>query len=236
MNQLPQIDRDALSRSMAWLSNALKNAPVQRFLLLFVSIESLATYIESSKTPKDSILGKIFGADRPSELERKRQRDACIQMAFAEIPPSAQTIEKAYWECIRQSVKKTLESHLDRVFGNDQISKTIFEEEVEGKTLWLLRNDIAHGNLNVLDQGATRFLERRVGVLEKIARDYLRIVFATLAKEDYFPKTRRPILTIPMFQAIGSPSTQYEGPTDMAEYYANIEPLSSSFVQIFHHG
>jgi hypothetical protein len=33
----------------------------KEFLLLFVSIESLATYIESSKTSKDSILKQVLG-------------------------------------------------------------------------------------------------------------------------------------------------------------------------------
>jgi hypothetical protein len=232
MSDLPQTDREALSRSVAWLSSALRNNPIQRFLLLFVSIESLITHIESKKTAEESVLRKVFAADRPSDSDRKRQRDACIDAIFAESPPSAKTVTEAYQGCIRRSIRETVESHLDRVFRNKRVSRMIFGEKVSGKTIWQLRHDIAHGNLNLLDRDATRFIESRVGTLERIARDYLRIILSTVAQETYFPKVRRPVLTIPLSQSIGSPSTQYEGPTDMADYYINIEPLSSSYVRV----
>jgi hypothetical protein len=232
MDSLPPSDRQALGRSVAWIANALRTEPVQRFLLLFVSIESLATYIESDKTKKGSVLRSVFAADKPSKSERKRIRDACIEKIFAQGPVSAKTVEKAYLDCIYKSVRDRLEDHLDRVFGDDGVSRIIFKEEVGGKTLWQLRNDIAHGDLSLLSEKETRFLSKRVGVLEGIARDYLRTVFATLTRVDYFSKPRRPVLTLPLSQAIGSPGTEYEGPTDMAEYYANVELLSSSYVRV----
>jgi len=232
MDNLPPGDREALRRSVAWISNGLRTEPVQRFLLLFVSIESLATYIESDKAKKDSILRSVFAADKPSKSEKRRIRDACIEEIFAEKSISAETVKRAYSDCINKSIRDRLEDHLNRVFGDDRISQVLFKEKVGSKTLWQLRHDIAHGNLSLLSEKETRFLSRRVGALESIARDYLRVIFVTLAKANYFSKPRRPILTIPMSQAIGSPGTEYGGPTDMAEYYANVEVLSLSYVRV----
>ena len=142
-----------------------------------------------------------------------------------------EAVEKAYSECVQRSIKRTLENHLARVFGDEKNTSIMFDEQVGGKTLWLLRNDIAHGNLNMLNEAETRFIERRVSVLENIARNYLRIIFTALIKKNYIPAVRRPILTFPASQAVGSESTQYIGPTDMAEYYLNVEALSSSYVR-----
>ena len=232
MDSLPQADRRALSRSVAWIANALRTGPVQRFLLLFVSIESLATYIESSKKKQNSILQSEFAADKPAQSERERIRDSCIEDVFASGSVLAKTVHKAYHDCIYESIREKLEDHLDRVFKSDEVSRIMFKDKVDGKTLWRLRHDVAHGNLNVLSEAETRFLSRRVGVLENIARSYLRKIFTTLAKADYFARPRRPVLTIPLSQAIGSPGTEYEGPTDMAEYYANVEALSASYVRV----
>jgi hypothetical protein len=231
LDELPEEDRIALSRSIAWMSNALRNAPVQKFLLLFVSIESIATYIESRKTPNTSILKQAFAGERLSKSERRQEREECIKRIQSEAKNVTEAVEKAYFECVQRSIKKTLENHLARVFGDEKNTSIMFDEQVGGKTLWLLRNDIAHGNLNMLNEAETRFIERRVSVLENIARNYLRIIFTALVKKNYFPAVRRPILTFPASQAVGSESTQYIGPTDMAEYYLNVEALSSSYVR-----
>ncbi len=270
MDNLSPTDRNALNRSIAWITNALRTeSPVQRFLLLFVSIEAMVTYIER-KSEKDSPL-RMFAADKLSKSERKQKREDCIKEVLAKagfhtpkkpflnillqaarniktLPlivrifstqsrtpigkfEPTQAIQQAYFDCVTGS-KKMIEDHLNRVFGSSEISELIFNERVDGKTLWLLRNDIAHGNLNLLNEAEIHFLSDRVGVLEKVARNYIRIIFATLAQDDYFLKPRRPILTLPMSQGIGLSGSEYMGPTDMAEYYANVEILSSSFVKI----
>ena len=128
--------------------------------------------------------------------------------------------------------RKLLEDHIDRVFGDTKASTLMFKEEIEGKTLWQLRNDIAHGSLNILSENQIRFVTRRVGLLENIARSYLRKVLSHLAGTEYFSPIRRQGFVIPMAQSVGTPSTEYMGPTDMAEYYINVEVLMSSFVQV----
>ncbi|MCA9921219.1 MAG: hypothetical protein KC421_02545 [Anaerolineales bacterium] len=232
LDALPKEDRFALSRSVSWLSNALRNAPVQKFLLLFVSIESLATHIESSKTPNTSILKKAFAGETLTKSQKRQEREKCIEEVLAKTKNMTEAVTKAYSECVQKSIKKTLEDHLDRVFGNNEISSIMFGDQENGKTLWLLRNNIAHGNLNMLHEFEIRFIERKVDLLENIARSYLRTIFATLVAKNYFPVVRRPILTLPVSQGIGSEITEYMGPIDMADYYLNIEALSSSYVKV----
>jgi hypothetical protein len=125
-----------------------------------------------------------------------------------------------------------LEDHIARVLGDGQVGRLLFVEEVGGRTLWQLRNDIAHGNLHLLRDEEIRLLLRRVPVLEEIVRRYLRMVFSALAEGEYFVPTRKPMLTLRASQAFGSPGTEYAGPTDMADYYANIEALSASYIQM----
>ncbi len=232
MDVLPEGDREVLSRSVAWISSALRNSAIPKFLLLFVSVESLATYIESSSTEKDSKLKQTFADNQPSKSERRTQREDCIRKVQQGETNLTSSIERAYSECVRPSIRKMLEDHLNRIFGDDSVSNIMFKDEVEGKTLWLLRNDIAHGSLNMLSEQETLFIARRVDILEEIARNYLRRIFTGLADKNYFPATRRPILTIPVSQGVGSIGVEYEGPTDMAEYYLKIEALSSSYVRV----
>lgn len=233
IEQLPPPDKVAMSRSLAWLSSALRNQDIQRFLLLFLSIESLATYIENSSTSKTSVLRKAFAGQKLAEKARNKNRDECIKNIFAgkDNVYSADKIQRAYFECINQSIKNKLTDHLDRVFQSDEASNLIFSEDGNGKSLWKLRNDIAHGSLNLLSEVDTQDILGRVGELENVARNYLRKIFATLANGDYFPRPRRPVLTIPFSHAVGTPGMQFV-PTDMADYYANVDALSNSFLQV----
>jgi hypothetical protein len=217
LEQLGTDDRLAVSRSVAWISNALKaQSPVQRFLLLFVSIESLVTYIER-ESDKGSPL-QVFAGEKLLKSEKRKARDACIHAILARDLDSnpVKAINAAYFECV-VGTRKMLEDHLGRVFGNSKASELMFKEKVEGKTLWQLRNDIAHGSLNVLSEAQFRFVTRCVGSLENIARSYLRKVLSSLAGAEYFSPIRRQGFLIPLSQAVGTPGTEYKGPTDMAE-------------------
>lgn len=229
--QLPEIDRLALDRSVAWMSNALRSATVQRFLMLFLSIESLATYIESSTFLEQSVLRTKFAKGRVAGSERNRQRDECIQKVLA-CGITADSIQKAYWSCINESVRDRLEDHLDRVLDDGGMaSRRVFHEEVGGKTLWRLRNEIAHGSLSLLGETDVMFIASRLEALETIARDYLRKILSELTQEDYFPKPQMPIHTISFGHATVSAGVDFT-PSDMAEYYANVEALSHSFLRI----
>ncbi len=232
LEELGPNDRMAASRSIAWMSNALKaESPVQRFLLLFVSIESLATYIERESDGGSPL--QAFAGQKLPKNTRREARNTCIRTILSRDLDSnpVKAINTAYFECV-VGTRKMLEDHLNRVFGDSKASNLMFKEEVEGKTLWQLRNDIAHGSLNILSEAQIRFVTWRVSSLENIARSYLRKVLSSLAGAEYFPPVRRQGFVMPLSQAVGSPGTEYMGPTDMAEYYANVEVLMSSFVRV----
>lgn len=232
MSQLPPEDRAALNRSIGWISSATQNTAVPKFLLLFVSIESLATYIESRQTSASSILKQAFAGERLPKAHRRRARDKCIKKTLKEAPSLVSGIERAYSVCVQPSISTKLARHLDRIFGNEAARKIMFDEAVDGKTLWLLRNDVAHGNLNVLNEADVRFISNRVRALEEIARNYIRLIFTRLVDTDFFPATRPPILNFPVSHGVGTENTEYQGPTDMAEYYLQVEALSSSHVRV----
>ena len=181
VNLLSPSDRAALRRSAAWMANALRAvSPVQRFLLLFISIESLATYIERGTDIDSPLLG--FAGAKLSKTDRRRMREACIRdlLSLKLDAEPTHAVSEAYFDCV-VGVRRTLEDHLTRVFGNRTVSKVIFEDAVEGKTLWQLRNDIAHGSLNILSEAQLLFVTGQVSRLERIARSYLRQVLAGLA-------------------------------------------------------
>jgi len=232
MAQLPEADKRALRRSAAWMAAALVTPPIQRFLLLFVSFESLATYIEGTGTSDASVLRSAFAADRPSKSRRRKRRKQCIQNVFGNRGATPKIVERAYAECIHTSIREMLEDHINRVLADPQVSRLLFAQKSGSKTLWQLRNDIAHGNLYLLSDEDTKLLSSQVALLEHIVRRYLTTLFSALAERDYFPRTRKPILTLPAHQAFGSPGTDYAGPTGMAEYYANVEALSASYVRM----
>jgi hypothetical protein len=111
---------------------------------------------------------------------------------------------------------------------------------MHGKTLWQIRNDIAHGNLDLLSEGEKRFISSRLGEIEEIARNYMRKILVDVAlnmgaikegEDSFFHKPGRPgfVFSQPSYVP-GFSCGQYMGPTDMAEaeYYMHIEMLSTS--------
>jgi hypothetical protein len=230
VDSLPEVDRDALSRSTAWIADAMRDeSPVKRFLLLFVSVEALATYIER-KAKSTSQLYQ-FSTGKLSDTERREEREACIQSILAGETDLMEAVKQAYFDCVVGS-RKMLEAHLNHVFKDKQISHMMFNEKIQGKTLWQLRNDIAHGTLNIANEQELSIYTDRVHTIEEIARSYVQTILTRLAGVNYFPVNRSPSLSFAAPHSIGTPNVQYMGPTDMAEYYVNVEALSFSFVRI----
>lgn len=239
LSQLPDNDRRALSRSAAWFSNALKTDAIQKFLLLFVCIESLAQYI-NGKTRNGSVLQNHFKSPRPEsetgltkrqrKSARKEQRERCIKEQLTTNQDLSNAIRTAYYRCIQPSISIMLKEHLSLVFGDDEVGTLLFEKQSGNKTLWQLRNDIAHGTIHVLNRSETIFVRQQAFLLERVARNYLRAIFSNLAKNNYFTSVKPPILSIPASQGIGSEGTDYNGSTDMVEYYLNLSSLSSTSV------
>ena len=86
--------------------------------------------------------------------------------------------------------------------------------------------------LKILSNDELTGIEQRVRALEDIAIRYIRLIFTKLAGESYFENVALPSFILPATQAVAGPTSEYTGPTEMAEYYANIEILSNSTVKI----
>lgn len=232
VDDIPPQDRTAIHRSAGWISSALKaSSPLVRFLLLFVSIEALATYIER-KARDDSPL-RPLATKKLSKSERRIERENCINRILSssvdENPTKA--IQDAYFLCV-QGTKRTVEEHLNEVFEEEAQAQLLFEESPNRKSLWNVRNDIAHGSLYLLSDKDVQEVELRLPALERMAGDYLRKVVGFLAHAEPIPQPPKPALVFPASAGVGGKGTEYAGPTDMAEYYANIDPMLSSRVHV----
>ena len=233
LDQLPSVDVKKINKSLAWFSSALIVGPIQKFLFLFLSFESLATYIDKNKYSKESVLQNKFRQKETEEeqLEKLNKQEECINEILKGEDSISEKISLANEGCIYQSIRFRLEKHLDQVFKNKEASKSIFVERSNGKTLWDLRNSIAHGRLNLLSETDNLIINRSVNKLETIIRSYFRTIFSSLAKTKYFLPPKRPILTVPLSQAVVGPDTIFTC-TDMAEYYSNAASFTNSFMRI----
>jgi len=231
MQSLPDDDARAIGRILAWLTNASRTDAVQKFLLLFATIESLATYLEGSKSKRKSILKRTFSSPKASRSDRKKARDDCIDRIMGSRASKAEKIQNAYFDCIHRGISVTLSSHLENVFQGEDESKALFIEEFMGKTLWDLRNEVAHGNIDLLNDEEVHFIYRRTPTLEKIAWEYIRVIFSRLAKSEYFPEPSPPAMSIPFNHSIATKGAAFSV-ENMAEYYANVDAMTRSFVHM----
>jgi len=215
-------DSKAFYRSVAWLSQSLRlPQAAARFLFCILAIESLATYIE-----KESAIDSAFKPLRSSQLagsKRKEQREKCIKNVLDLLLTTDPTkaINSAYLGCVH-GIKKMLEDHLGRVFANDhEPLKLLFENKIEGKTLYDLRNAIAHGGIDALSDLQRQRLSNRIWDIERIARRYLVKVLEEIWGKS--PFRQKMIKTMMMPFQIVSHEGMYKGPIHMAEtYYTQI--------------
>lgn len=139
-------DSKAFYRSVAWLSQSLiLPQPAARFLFSILAIESLVAYIEK-KSASDSAF-KPLRSSQLTRWERKEQREKCIKNILDHLLATDPTkaINSAYFDCVK-GLRKMLEGHLARVFANDpEPVELLFKNKIEGKTLYDLRNAVAHG-------------------------------------------------------------------------------------------
>ncbi len=143
----------------------------------------------------------------------------------------SEAVIRAYFECV-QPKRRMIEDNLSRVFEDESISRKLFVEKIDGKTLWQLRNDIAHGSIDILTERELYRAAKNQAIIEGIARSYLRIIISKLASEQFFKPPRRPGFIVPAAShAIGEPGSKSTAPADMAELYGNLSAISSTYVR-----
>ena len=221
LDSLGQNDRVALYRSLAWLSRGLRlDDPAARFLFSVLAIESLATYIEDHASDESPLV--VLRAQRLTQTERRANRDKCIRDILPELLPSnpVEAIKTAYFDCV-VGIKQRLKTHLRRIFISDpETIMLLFEQKVEGKSLYDLRNDIAHGTTDALSEVQREQIRRRIWDVERFARGYLLVVLQTALGAKPFSKGMQASLFVSVQNAVVSSEGMYKGPTHMAIVYS----------------
>lgn len=217
LDSLGQGDRNALYRSLAWLSQGLRlNEPAARFFFSILAIESLATYIEE-KAQDDSPL--VVLRTRPfTEAEREKCIEDCLLENLQDNPTEA--IRRAYFDCV-VSITQQLKRHFRHVFQSDpELFTLLFEQKVEGKSLYDLRHDVAHGSADALSEVQRERIQQRVWDAEKVARRYILTVFETALGAQPFSKGIKAALWLGIQNSVVSSEDMYQGPTHMAVLYS----------------
>lgn len=217
LDSLGQGDRNALYRSLAWLSQGLRlNEPAARFFFSILAIESLATYIEE-KAQDDSPL--VVLRTRPfTEAEREKCIEDCLLENLQDNPTEA--IRRAYFDCV-VSITQQLKRHFRQVFQSDpELFTLLFEQKVEGKSLYDLRHGVAHGSADALSEVQRERIQQRVWDAEKVARRYILTVFETALGAQPFSKGIKAALWLGIQNSVVSSEDMYQGPTHMAVLYS----------------
>ena len=221
LDSLKEKDRIALYRSIAWLSQSLRlEEPAAQFLFLILSIESLARYIEDESTTESPFYN--LKSRRLIKSERREERENCIDTILSKMLDSDKTkaVKTAYFDCV-VGIKKQLETHLRLVFGSTtEPIEVLFEEKVEGFSLYDLRHIIAHGDIDALSEAQRDLIQKRVWDAEKIARKYILIV---LNKSLNFQLSKGVIqseVSLDLKDMVMSCEGMNHGPTHMAIIYS----------------
>jgi hypothetical protein len=182
---LNEDDSTALFKSIAWLSQSFKlSETTAKFLFCFLAIESLATYIEIYA--KDNSIFKPLRSFQISEEEYNKQRDDCIRAIldlkqyWDKCPMNA--IQRANSECVK-GTRQRLENHMEIISAEDPLFDLLFKTKVDGKTLYHLRNKIAHGGMNALSQKERERVSARLWDVERLARRYIHKVLEFIESE-----------------------------------------------------
>jgi len=220
INEMNELDSRALLSSIGWLSQSIRvNEAAARFLFGILAIESMATYIEEAED--ESVFGKL----RCEQLTKQQRRElcqACVRETMVKLldDDPEKAAMTAYFDCI-VGIKQRLRLHLERVFPRKpEVVSLLFDMKVDGKTLYELRNEIAHGRIDSLSEIQRETIFARAWDLELIAREYI-IIENTIGQtldigeilESVSPRLR---------EGIVSHESMYHGPIHMAEIYTSI--------------
>ena len=221
LDSLGQDDRVALYRSLAWLSQGLRlSEPTARLLFSILAIESLATYIEQ-EAPDQSPLA-VLRAQRLTRTEREARREKCIDDTLSKWLEGNPTkaIQMAYVDCV-VGIKRRLKAHLEHVLTSDtEPIALLFQQKVEGKSLYDLRHPIAHGRVDGLSEVQREQIRQRVWDAERVARRYILAILETALGAEPLKETMTASVRLLLHDAVVSRESMYRGPTHMAVVYS----------------
>ncbi|MEW6111784.1 MAG: hypothetical protein AB1664_06620 [Thermodesulfobacteriota bacterium] len=217
IDDLAQVDRSAIYRSLAWLSQSVRSVDVVgRFFYAILTIESLAIYIEERAEEASPFW--ILRTTKITDLERKKCIDNTLSKWLDSDP--AEAIKRAYFDCVI-SLTNTLKSHLKLVLPADSaFFELLFQKNTSGKSLYDLRHDIAHGRSNLLNEVDRDLIRQSADEAEKVATNYIRLVFEKALNA--WP-TRSGVssgIPIDFHEMVLTSERMYHGATLLAELYS----------------
>ena len=219
IESIAQDDREALIRSIGWLSECIRvQNPESKFLFAVLSIEALCAYIEGSGS--DSILNSL-AQEKKTKATKKSERNDCIRKILNDHLEDSPTraISSAYFGCV-VGIKKKLIQHLTNVFdANDEDLVTFFEKQENEFSLYELRHTIAHGSHDIISEIDLARITKNAFKVERFATRYiwrvLNIAF------DFFNESSSINAKISMDfgNSVISDRSMYKGPVDMGLIY-----------------
>lgn len=222
LNKMEEVDARALLTSIGWLSQSLRlSEPAARFLFGILAIESLATYIEE-ESPDDSAFNKLRSAQLTRQ-QRKEQRQACIRDVMAQLLDTdpEKAAHTAYFDCI-VGIKQRIQAHLVNIFcGDKEPVDLLFNLKVDGKTLYELRNEIAHGRTDALSEAQREAIFGRAWDVERTARKYILKVLEIVTGHGLAECEILESVSPRLREGIVSSEKMYKGPIHMAEVYSS---------------
>ncbi|MFC1627527.1 hypothetical protein ACFL3H_00265 [Gemmatimonadota bacterium] len=221
IDTLSQPDRGAVFRSIAWLAQSRRASdPVARFLFCILAIESLAMFIEDS-AEDDSPLAQLR-TDTRTDDEKRVERDQCIKdivLRNLEDNPT-ETIKLAYFDCV-VGIKRRLEKHMKSLMGSEHSAiDSLFSSEKGEHSLYDLRHMIAHGRLQVLDEGRLLEVRNRLPDAELISGQYLWSVLHRIISDIPPGGDLTASMILDPGGMILSNRGMYRGPTEVALLYS----------------
>ncbi|HBG25473.1 MAG: hypothetical protein A2Y10_01540 [Planctomycetes bacterium GWF2_41_51] len=179
LNKYPR-NKDGLILNSAidWYNRGTNSKDIfASFLCYYRVIEIIVTSVYSGKAE----FGLRFQAEKRDQAKQKSI--SCIEKKYNELFESDKFrfITSAYSECIQGTKYKT-EQILDLIFGKDNIYiKNLFKktEEEIAKSLYEIRNGIAHGSITFLEREDVELVRSKISDIKMIAKELiLRLVYS----------------------------------------------------------
>jgi len=216
LTEIQPEDRNALLRSVGWLSNGITTTDFElKFLSFMISIESLCYYIE--ETSKSSSCFLNLKSEKISKNNRRKIRNECISQKIDNITEDSdlrKEIEEIYFNCIQGSGKR-LESHLSRIMTDSSIDIFI------GKpSLYQIRNNIAHGSHDVISEEDKTLIINNINNINDLASQYIfKVIRYCIYDKDLDLQMNAKISA--SNEGIISNRDMYQETTDISYLYAN---------------
>ncbi len=190
-------DVGVIDTAISWYASGKKSTNIfTKFLNYYIAVESLAVLLVNGGMEAS----KDYGYTKISKQERKRQTEEKIAELHEELylEDPILFIKRSYSEAITSLRSKT-ENAIKSVFGEDHELTKDFLKKENGKSMYDLRNDLAHGNYNYVNRDEAHQVRNALPALEEIA---YRLIMRLSSEKD---KKHKRFIRFSMSMGMGSP-------------------------------